>query len=515
MTRDSREREVGGLLNLRATRFRQLLRNYGKILDRLTEASEKQAGEYILDRQYVISSAEIVIDLAESIIFDLNVITDNRHYAFYDALDKFRSEIRSILAADSASEPSAADEAESESKLRVKPNMLAEAISRSQVLFKKKGQVACRGVAAGVVFNLETAGSASEFPEGAVMVAADIHPDDELIRVMRKASAILTDFGEPAGDTAILAREFHIPTIVGIEGVSLRLNSGSTITVDADECTIYSGIVQELLDYYQADPSTLKEEVEYRLLRRTRQVLFQLTLPDRSNPEVGHQDCKSIHDLVHLASELAGDSLVELASNRRDGLSAYEEIPAGLFVPLRVLDAGDGLLQSESDSDKPDLGKVRSEPLLTFISGLREVERHGALSLGHGSPMTPLLATIKQEHAMIILPQSGGPDIVDSSLGESNESNHIYCRFAAEANDEKNPGTRGAMAREILSRFNFAVAQTSRSSSAWISGLPLAETKDRLAILGRLSAFLWMLDAAKDETKSLDTIVEDFMGQYA
>jgi pyruvate,water dikinase len=514
INKDSREREVCRLLNLRVTRFRQLLRNYGSILDRLTDAAEKQAGEYILDRQYIVSLAEITIDLAESIIFDLNVITDNRQCEFYDALKKFNSEIRHILATEPTTENSGDKNDCSKFMPEVSANLLSEAINRSHVLFLKEGQVACRGVAAGTVFNLETAENASEFPDGAIMVAADIHPDDEFIRVMRKAAAILTDFGEPAGDTAILAREFQIPMIVGIEGVSKRLQTGSTITVDADDCIVYSGRLQELVDYYEAETSTSREEAEYRLLRKTRQSLFQLTLPDQTDREARLQDCRSIHDLVHLASELAGDSLVELVLNRRDIMGAYVEIATGFLVPFRVLDVGDGLLPPVSDTDKPDLEKVRSLPLLSFISGLKEVERHGASSLQLDRPESALLATIKEEHANILMLNSGDRDIVDSSIGENKEANHIYCRFASGFDEEENGGKRGAMTREILSRLNFAVAQTPRASSAWISGLPLAETKDRLAILGRLSAFLLMLDVTKGKTKALEAIVEDFMGQY-
>jgi pyruvate,water dikinase len=506
--KDSREREVCRQFNLRSTRFRQLLKNYGRILDRVADAAEKQAGEYILDRQYIVSLVEIVIDLAESIIFDLNVITDNRHCAFYDILGRFNSEFGSTLAAGSASEASASSNTSVKPASGVSPRILAEAISRSPALFRNEGQVACRGVATGTVFNLETAEKAASFPAGAVMVAAEIRPDDELIRVMSKASAILTDYGEPAGDTAILAREFQIPMIVGIEGASKHLKSGTIVTVDADECTVYSGKIQELLDYYQAERPTLEEEPEYRLLRRLRQSMFQLTQIEGCDREFNLQDCKSVHDLVHLASELAGDALVELASSR-DSANTYTEIPIGIPVSLRVIDVGDGLVQQDSDTGL-DLEKVRSLPLLTFISGLEDVAQ-GLRSSLH----SPIFATIKEEHAIIIMPNSGRPDIVDSSLGESKESNHIYCRFASGIGESESAGTRGSLTREILSRLNFAVAQTPRTSSAWISGLPLAEMKDRLAILGRLSAFLWMLEATKGETKAIDAIVDDFMGQYA
>ncbi len=513
--KDSHEGEVCRLLNLRSTRFRQLLRNYGKILDRLADAAEKQAGEYILDRQYSVSLAEIVMDQAESIVFDLNVITDNRHYAFYDVLGKINAEIRSVINTESLSEISTDYDKSSKPPAELSSSSLAQAISRSKVLFRNEGQVACRGVAAGVVFNIETAEKASEFPEGAVMVAASIRPDDELIRVMSKATAILTDFGEPAGDTAILAREFQIPMIVGVKGASKRLETGSTITVDADENTIYLGRLQELLDYYQAERPTLDEEPEYKMLRRLRQSMFRLTLTESDNRELTLQDCKSIHDLVHFASELAGDALVEMASNRRDLKSAYTEVMTGFPGSLRVIDVGDGLLQSVSDTDRLDLEKVRSMPLLTFIDGLQEMQRYAVHSSPPASLTAAIFSTIKEEHANIIMLQSGTFDIVDSLIGESKDSNHIYCRFATRIHEEEAASDRGAMTRKILTRLNFAVAQTPRASSAWISGLPLIEMKDRLAIIGRLSAYLWLLDTMGGEKKGLDETVEDFMEQYA
>ncbi len=512
---NSHERDDCRLLNLRATRFRQLLRNYGKILDRLADAAEKQSGEYVLDRQYIVSLAEVVIDLAESIIFDLNVIAENRHNVFYDVLGKFNNEIRSIVAAGSAFDGSASYVNYGSSSGSINPNRLSDALSSAQVLFRNEGQVACRGVAAGEIFNLETAGNASEFPGGAIMVAANIRPDDELIRIIKKASAILTDLGEPAGDAAILAREFQIPMIVGIEGASSRLETGLTITVDADENCIYLGRVQELLDYYKIEHLAVDEEPEYKLLRKLRQSMFLLTLTEISEPITDPNECRSLHDLVHFASELAGDALVELVANRLDLRRTCTEILTGGTIPVRIIDAGDGFLQDASDGEQLDLEKVRSLPLLTFVNGLKEADRYGAHRAPQNLSAAAVLATIKAEHANIILQQPNGHDIIDSLIGESKESNHIYCRFAARIHDDDVSYSRGTLAREILSRLNFAVARTPRASSAWIGGLPLPEMKERLAILGCLSAFLLRMDAVGGEIKALDKTVEDFVEQYA
>jgi hypothetical protein len=87
------------LLRLRTARFRQLLGSYAALLALLEDSAEKQGGNFILDRQYVIALAEHVTEIADAIVFDLNVITFHRNLAFYEAAERLRTHLRSILAA--------------------------------------------------------------------------------------------------------------------------------------------------------------------------------------------------------------------------------------------------------------------------------------------------------------------------------------------------------------------------------------------------------------------------------
>lgn len=100
LRKPGRARDTTRLLKLRCTRFRQLIRNYGRVLDAIADAADKQDGEYIFDRQYVVSLSEMVIDLADAIVFDLNVLTHQRCADFYRALDRFRIEARELIAAE-------------------------------------------------------------------------------------------------------------------------------------------------------------------------------------------------------------------------------------------------------------------------------------------------------------------------------------------------------------------------------------------------------------------------------
>ena len=164
------------LLKLRVTRFRQLLRSYGSFLSLLEDAAEKQGGGFILDRQYVISLAEQVAEIADGVAFDLNVLTSQRNLPFYDQVERLRGKLQNLLAEEGAESRAGRIEA---TVPTVPPAALAAALERSPVLYRERGQVACRGVAAGPVFNLGSGPGPEETPEGCVLVAGDLSSEGE------------------------------------------------------------------------------------------------------------------------------------------------------------------------------------------------------------------------------------------------------------------------------------------------------------------------------------------------
>jgi len=78
-------------------RLQRLLRNYGKVLELLADISEKQGGEFVLDKQYLVALTNTLFDLADSIVYDLNVLTKQHHISFYDPLERFKKEIKGII----------------------------------------------------------------------------------------------------------------------------------------------------------------------------------------------------------------------------------------------------------------------------------------------------------------------------------------------------------------------------------------------------------------------------------
>lgn len=100
------------------------------------------------------------------------------------------------------------------------------------------GQVGCAGQASGVVRIVQPGDSADGFPDGAVLVSEMTTPD--LVPLMQKASAIVTDNGGILSHAAIVARELHVPCIVGCHTATHVLQDGQHIRVDADNGVVSS-----------------------------------------------------------------------------------------------------------------------------------------------------------------------------------------------------------------------------------------------------------------------------------
>jgi pyruvate,water dikinase len=76
------------------------------------------------------------------------------------------------------------------------------------------------------------------FPAGAVLVARATPP--AWLQVFERAAAIVTDSGSVLSHSAILAREYGIPAVVGVGSGALRLQDGTLVAVDGARGTVSS-----------------------------------------------------------------------------------------------------------------------------------------------------------------------------------------------------------------------------------------------------------------------------------
>lgn len=88
------------------------------------------------------------------------------------------------------------------------------------------------------------------FKKGDILVSDNTQPP--MLPLMIKAAAIVTAIGGITSHSSIIAREFHIPCVVGVNSIHLKLEDGDIIEVDAN-----SGIIKVLEKNTEASKNQL------------------------------------------------------------------------------------------------------------------------------------------------------------------------------------------------------------------------------------------------------------------
>jgi phosphohistidine swiveling domain-containing protein len=100
-----------------------------------------------------------------------------------------------------------------------------------------KGVAGSQGVYTGTARVVRSLDEATELEEGEVMVCEMTLPP--WVPVFSVASAIVADVGGVLSHTAIVAREFGVPCVVGTEVGTTAIKTGQTITVDGTKGFVY------------------------------------------------------------------------------------------------------------------------------------------------------------------------------------------------------------------------------------------------------------------------------------
>ncbi|MBI5226178.1 hypothetical protein HY994_02975 [Candidatus Micrarchaeota archaeon] len=102
-----------------------------------------------------------------------------------------------------------------------------------------RGQCACPGVASGTVRIIDKAQDMDKMRRGDILVSIATTP--EIVPVMKKAAAIVTNIGGLTSHAAIVSRELGVPCVIGTKIATKWLKNGDHVEVDATE-----GVVRKL-----------------------------------------------------------------------------------------------------------------------------------------------------------------------------------------------------------------------------------------------------------------------------
>ena len=409
-----------------------------------------------------------------------------------------------------------------------------------------KGVIACKGIGSGKAFIVREDSDLKDFPEGAVLVAK--HTSTKFVTVMNRASAIVTDIGSSAGHMASLSREYGVPTILDAGRATCVIKDGQELTVDAVNCNIYEGRVNELLEYAsKKKKGYFKGTHIYTTLERTLKWIVPLNLIDPEAPDFRPENCKTLHDITRFAHELAmaeifktgkGEvlesfddlmSAVAFAESGEDIGSHAVTLRAGIPVDARLIDI-DGCIKTSLKRAVP--ADVESVPFSAFLKGMTKMRWPGPKPVDAGGfigmmartasiPEEELYKTAEKSFAIV----SGNYmnfsirlgyhfSMVEAYAGENLNDNYIKFFFKGGGAAVDRRLRRVRLITEVLKKLDFRVKVTEDVINAVLTKFRQADMEKRLEVLGKLTAYTKQLDMALFNDAITDWYIAEFVREH-
>ena len=86
-----------------------------------------------------------------------------------------------------------------------------------------------------------------------IIAAHDILPSDAIIMDKRKVKGLILDAGGKTSHTAIIARSFEIPAVVGLSDITKRVKGGDTVIIDGNKGVVVIDPDLETLSVYREE----------------------------------------------------------------------------------------------------------------------------------------------------------------------------------------------------------------------------------------------------------------------
>ncbi|MDP2276954.1 MAG: PEP/pyruvate-binding domain-containing protein [Nitrospirota bacterium] len=411
-----------------------------------------------------------------------------------------------------------------------------------------KGVIACKGIGYGKAFVLEDDEDIKNFPEGAVLVAR--HTSTKFVTVMNKASAIITDVGGATGHMASLAREYQVPTILNVETATASIKHGQEITVDAFNCNVYEGRVEELIRLTpNVQHSAFKETRLFTTLKKALKFIVPLNLVDPDNKNFKPQHCETFHDITRFCHEMAMAEIFKTGKGEdidsvEDMLSAIafaeageakrlgeqtSALRAGIPVDAHLLDIDGGI---RHDSKKVTADDITSVPFAAFLKGMqnmkwpgpRPVDAKGFFGMIAHTASIPeqelhktggkSYAIISRNYMNFSIRLGYHFSMVEAYAGENMNDNYIKFFFKGGGASTDRRLRRVRLIKEILKKLGFRVDVKEDVIDAMLTKYKQNVIEDILEVMGKLTAYTKQLDMAMYNNAVTDMFVEDFVRDH-
>ncbi|HNQ02280.1 MAG TPA: phosphoenolpyruvate--protein phosphotransferase, partial [Syntrophales bacterium] len=159
--------------------------------------------------------------------------------------------------------------------------------------------------------------------DNAIVIARDLSPADTMQMKVEKIQGFATDMGGKTSHTAIVARAYEIPAVVGLEKITTEVRTGDMVIIDGTAGAVIVNPDPEIIRRYE-EKKRHYETIEDSLLKHARKPAVTL---DRHRVLIGAniEFTEEIASAVHHGTDGIGLYRTEFIYINRDRLPTEEE----------------------------------------------------------------------------------------------------------------------------------------------------------------------------------------------
>jgi pyruvate, water dikinase len=401
-------------------------------------------------------------------------------------------------------------------------------------LLLSAGQTASPGRVSGTAL-LAAADLKPAAADNAILIARAAAPD--LAPLMGRVRGLITDLGGVASHLASVAREFNVPALMDAREATALITDGQEITLLADECKVYAGLVPELA---RKPPGRIEEDDRGPIGNHLRELLDRispLNLTDPKSPEFSPSGCRSLHDVIRFAHEKAMEEMFNL-SELADASVVSRKMSANIPLSIYFIDLGAGLARELTSCDEILPEHIRSKPMAALWRGLThhgitwsgavEISARNFMALMAGSigpenaapPNVDSYALVSADYLNLSVKFGYHYSNLDALCSEDANANAVTLQFSGGAGTGAGKALRMEFLSQVLKRLGYEVEVRGDTLQAALRGLDGPSMEAVLDQTGRLLACSRLLDLAIPSQTEVQALTElffkeeyDFLGR--
>jgi pyruvate,water dikinase len=385
------------------------------------------------------------------------------------------------------------------------------------------GTTVCPGAGSGPVFHLQSTNDLARVPDGAVLVAPLPFPG--LVTVMDKVGALVTHVGSTASHMATLAREYGIPTLVGLKEAQ-SLAEGQDVTVDATGQAVYAGVHPDLVQVRRQESEAKDDEDIFDLLGQVLKHVAPLNLLHPDDADYVPENCRTFHDITRFVHQKAMAEMFSLGKNIKDkdriALKLKSDIPLKVLIIYidQDLSAYKGKREVSEDA-------IASVPMKAFWDGVKEegwpAHTPGGDAKGFGSVVATGLATniegefsessfavLSKEYMILSLRMGYHFTTVEAMCTEEASSNYIRFQCKGGGASVARRSRRIRLFEELLASMGFGHTGKGDFIDARIAYQNPADLANNLRLIGHITMITKQLDMALSNESITNWYIKDF-----